>query len=336
MSLLIKNARFLIQDARTIAEQADLLVSGNRIAAVGRDLDAPPEATVIDATGRVVMPGFVNAHTHLYQTLLRGRRDDLPLQEWLAEVIFPFTNEIQAGAKNGETEIGYCWSMLGALEMVRGGITACINMDKTLPSVFEAWQDLGFRGVGALNAANQWIPPELMIGDAERKAEILRYVDRWHGAGADALIDVCLAPSTAYACTPDFFRWLVETAACRRLWFHIHVSETPWDVTFCREHYGLTPLAYLDTLGLLDHHVTAAHCVFLTGEEIALAARKGVVPVYNPKSNAKLGNGVAPIVEMLAAGMTVALGTDGPASNDSMDLFEEMRAAAMLQKVHHR
>ncbi|MGI9861991.1 amidohydrolase [Moorella naiadis] len=338
MAILIKNARYLIQNAEKILENVDLLIEGNQISLIGPDLTAGRDTTIIEATGKVVMPGLINAHTHLYQCFLKARRDDLPFKEWCEEVTFPFTNVIQEDyLQRREATAGYYWSLLGAMEMIKGGITCCINMDKTLPSVFQAWLNIGFRGVGAITAVNRWVPKELSLSDEQRKAEILSYIKEWHQVPAESpLVQIFMAPSTPFACTKNFLQWLGETAITHDLGLQVHVSENSRDVTLAEEESGLTPLAYLDSLGLLQQHFTAVHCVYLTAAEMDLARERGVIPVYNPKSNAKLGSGIAPVAEMLARGLTVAIGTDGAASNDLLDMFEEMRAATLFQKARYQ
>ncbi|HEY3313969.1 MAG TPA: amidohydrolase [Bacillota bacterium] len=343
MAILIKNARYLIQDADTVLEGADLVIRGNRIASVsptggepgvGDGAGAGPVEEVIDATEKVVIPGFVNAHTHLYQNLLKNVREDLPLKQWCEEVTFPFADVVhQDHWQRNDISVGYAWSVLGAMEMVRSGITSFIDMDLTLDTIFEAWLDVGVRGIAAITMVNRWVPKDLMRDDSVRKAEVLSYVDRWTGSAGRGLVQVVLAPSTPFACTPDMLAWIRSIADQRDLGVQTHVSETRWEVEQSTRETGTTPLAYLDSLGFLKGHLTAAHCVHLTAAEIDLVQERGVIPIYNPKSNMKLGSGVAPVARMLRQGIPVALATDGAASNDIMDMFEEMRVGALLQKV---
>ena len=169
MALLIHRATYLLRDARRIERDVDLLIEGNRIAAVGRDLPVPPGAETIDAQGCAVIPGLVNAHTHLYQNFLKGTGAGLKLVDWCQAVLFPMVDVILQEQLAGNGRIGYLWSALGALEMIRAGTTCCQNLDVapylSLAGVLEAWRDVGLRGVGAITLANRWIPPHLLLDE---------------------------------------------------------------------------------------------------------------------------------------------------------------------------
>jgi 5-methylthioadenosine/S-adenosylhomocysteine deaminase len=339
MGILIKNITTLIQDANHIFNNKDILIEGNKIKKIGTILpeDLPAHCKIIEANGKVVMPGLINAHTHLYQSMLRGCRDDLTLVPWCEKVTFPFVNIVHKDCwEKEDIMIGYYWSMLSSIEMIHNGITCCIDMDLTLDSIFEAWQDIGMRGIAAITVANRWIPKEFCCNDNTIKQEIEQYIKKWHQSSSDkGLIQVFMAPSTLFCCTPELMKWLVEKTEEYDLGFQIHISETKWENDDALKEFKTTPLEYLEKMNLLRRPISAAHCIYLTDKEIDIAAERGVVPVYNPKSNMKLSNGVAPIVKMLERGVTVALGTDGPASNDQLDMFEEMRFGALLQKVFH-
>ena len=333
MDILLKNAENLIRDSRRIENGKDLLIRGNRIEKIGEDLRADPGCRTIDCTGRTVMPGLVNAHTHLYQILLKGIRDDLELKPWCEAILFPFANLVHRYHwKDGDISAGYLWSAAASMEMIKSGTTCCINMDLTLDSIFEAWQDTGFRGIGAVTAVNRWVPKELDRPLDERKEEITGFIEKWDRKG-DGLLKVFIAPSTVFACTTDFLEWQLEIAEKYDLGIQTHVSETKWEVEQARTETGMTPLEYLDSIGFLRKPISAAHCIHLTESEMETALNKGVMPVYNPKSNMKLGSGIAPVTEMLASGINVALATDGAASNDQLNMLEEMRTGLLLQKV---
>jgi 5-methylthioadenosine/S-adenosylhomocysteine deaminase len=333
MDLFIKNAGTIIRDAMRIENNKDIWIKGCRIKKIGVNLPVPEGCKVIDATHKVLMPGLINAHTHLYQTMLRGIRDDLELQPWCESILFPFANLVhQYHWKDNDISAGYVWSALGSIEMIRSGVTSCINMDLTLDSVFEAWRDIGFRGIGAVTAVNRWIPKELDRPIEVRKDEILNFVDKWH-LKEDGLLKVFMAPSTVFACTTDFLEWLVQQAENFDLGIQTHVSETKWEVEQSLKDVDKTPLDYLDSIGFLRRSISAAHCIHLTNSEIDLALKREVTPVYNPKSNMKLGSGIAPIVEMLKRGLKPAIATDGAASNDQLDMLEEMRTGLLLQKA---
>ncbi|HHU31079.1 MAG: amidohydrolase family protein [Zhaonellaceae bacterium] len=332
--ILLRNISYLVQKADKVLTNIDLLIEGNKIKKIGHfKLDQwKDEVKIIDGTGKIVIPGLVNAHTHLYQNMLKGIRDDLRLKEWCEQVTFPFSRIIhQEHRQHNSIELGYYYAGLGALEMVRSGVTSFVDMDITLDSIFEAWSDIGVRATGALQTVNRWIPKVLMQTEDKKKQEMVGYIEKWHNNG---ILKVALAPSTPFACTPDYLDWLKQVAEeYGGLQIYIHVSETKWEVEQSLTECNKTPLAYLDSLDFLSRPICAIHCVHLTEDEIELAKKKEVTVIYNPKSNAKLGSGIAPIVTYLKKGIPVTLATDGAASNDLLDMFEEMRFGAMLQKA---
>ena len=281
------------------------------------------------------MPGFVNAHTHLYQSMLKGRRDDLPLVEWCEEVTFPFVRRVLDDAwRHGRTEIGRLWSALASVEMIRSGITTFVDMDMDLDGVISTWIEVGIRGVAAMELVDRWVPDDLMLPLEKTKDDARRLIETWHRTPRESpLVTVFLGPSAPFTSSDALLRFIRDEADAHHLGIQTHVSETTWEVEESKKRVGKTPLEYLESVGFLTSPITAAHCVHLTDAEIELAAERGVIPVYNPKSNMKLGSGIAPIVALRRAGATIALGTDGAASNDLLDPFEEMRAAVLLQKV---
>jgi len=335
--ILLEQAKYVVRAADRVEQDVDVLIDGSRISRIGSiDRRTLPEDTiVVSCRGRAVIPGLINAHTHLYQSLLKGRRDDLPLVEWCERVTFPFVRAVLDRAwRAGDTEIGAMWSALATIEMLRGGITTFVDMDMNLDGVIRTWLELGIRGVAAMTMVDQWVPPEMMLSPEATREETLSLIETWHRVPSpDPLITVFLGPSAPFTCSPALLRWITDQAKRFDLGIQIHVSETAWEVDHSLETTGMTPLDYLASEGLLERPVTAVHAVHLTEEEIQLAADRDVVIVHNPKSNMKLGSGIAPIGAMRSAGIPVALGTDGAASNDLLDLFEEMRTAALLQKV---
>ena len=310
-----------------------MLIDGNKIVRVGKSISPDGCSKVIDATGKMVSPGFINAHTHLYQNMLKGLGDSLRLKEWCEDVTFPFSNIIHKYERQlGDETLGYAYGLLGAAEMIHSGITAFIDMDTVMDSLFEAWQDIGIRGVAAVQSVNRWIPKELMIPDETRLDHLEKTISKWHNKG---LMDVYIAPSTPFACTPAFMESIQKLSRAYGVKVQIHVSETEWEVNQSLTDVGMTPLAYLDSIGFLDDPIIAVHCVHLTPEEIELCKSKKITVCYNPKSNGKLGSGIAPIAELYEAGVDLCLATDGAASNDLLDIFEDMRFGAMLQKLKY-
>jgi 5-methylthioadenosine/S-adenosylhomocysteine deaminase len=335
MTILVASASYVVRDAERVERDCDLLLEGNRIAGIGRY--APqPGWDVIDAQGCAVIPGLVNAHTHLYQNLLKGLDDRMPLVEWCDAVLFPAAGVIHTRHwQAGDERLGYAWSLVAALEMIQSGTTCCINMDMTMDAVFQAWLDIGFRGVGAVTLADRWIPQQLQQAPEVGRQEALGFVERWHGVPAGSpRIQIALAPSTPFICSSELLRWTAEQRARLDLAVQMHVAETRYEIEQIARGCGApSPFRYLDRFGLLDDRFSAVHCVHLDRGDIDLLRERQVIPVHCPKSNMKLGSGIAPVTEMLRRGIPVALAADGSASNDVLDMFEEMRFAALLQKV---
>ncbi len=333
-NLLVKGASYLVRAADRVERDCDLLIEGDRIAGIGQ---YQPEAhwRVLDATGCAVIPGLVNAHTHLYQNFLKGLNDRLALVDWCAGVLFPAADVIHADHRQaGDQRLGYAWSLVAALEMIKAGTTCCINMDMTMDAVFQAWLDIGFRGVGAVTLADEWLPEEIRQPTGAIQQQALEYVERWHRVPMGSpRIQVALAPSTPFLVSPELLHWTREQRDRLDLAVQIHVAETRYEIEEIAQRAGTTPLHYLDRFGLVDRRLTAVHCVHMVDQDLDLLQERGVIPIYNPKSNMKLGSGIAPVAEMLRRGIPVALGTDGSASNDLLDMFEEMRSGALLQKV---
>lgn len=335
--ILIERASYLVRDADRVERNTDLLIDGDRISRIGAIDRAtlPSDTTVLDGRGRAAIPGMVNAHGHLYQSMLKGRRDDLPLVAWCEEVTFPFVRRVLSGAwERGETTIGRLWSAVAVIEMLRSGITTFVDMDMNLDGVIATWVEAGIRGVAAMTLVDQWVPDDLMLSPEATREDALALIESWHRVPKESpLVTVFLGPSAPFTSSDSLLRWIRETADAHDLGIQTHISETAWEVAQSVTHTGKTPLAYLESIGFLTSPIAAAHCVHVTPKEIELAGERRVGVIYNPKSNMKLGSGIAPIVALRRAGASIALGTDGAASNDLLDPFEEMRAAAMLQKV---
>jgi len=309
----------------------DLLIEGNRIAAVGCDLPVPPGVETIDAQGCAVIPGLINAHTHLYQNFLKGVGAGLRLVPWCDAVLFPMVDVILRKQQAGNHRPAYLWSALGALEMIRAGTTCCQNLDVSSDAIFHAWADVGLRGVGAITLADAWIPADVMTESDRLKQAALEYVARWHDPAGR--ITVSLGPSTPFLCSDGLLEWARDTAEAHDLGIHIHVSETAEEIENALREWEMRPVEWLESLGLLGERLGAVHCVHVNQAEIGLLARHGATVVHCPKSNMKLANGAMDWPALKEAGIEVALGNDGCASNDLLDMWEEMRAAVMLAAV---
>lgn len=332
--ILLKNCSYILASADKIYRNTDLLIKDNRIASIGKDLSEDNVEKIIDCSGKMVAPGLINCHTHGYQNLLKGLGDKLTTFDWCRAVTFPFVNVIHKYERELHDEsLSYAWGVLMAIEMIKNGVTAFVSMDNGLKPQFEAWEQVGIRGRLALNAVNRWIPKEFAIPDEVRVAGLEETLKQWHKRG---LQDVFIGPNTPFSCTPEFLKLLQDMARRYGVPSQVHVSETAGEVPESLEECGLTPLAYLDSIGFLDDPMMAVHCVHLTKEEMQICKEKQVSVVYNPKSNGKLGSGIAPIAELVEMGVNVCLATDGAASNDLQDMMEDMRFGSMLQKLKYQ
>ncbi|MFD2168618.1 amidohydrolase [Tumebacillus lipolyticus] len=321
-------ARTLIHGAVIVTATEDawipegyLIVEGNRIQEVGTGAYQGSQESfdrVIDAKGKLAMPGLINTHGHAAMTLLRGYADDLPLQTWLEERCWPVEDKMTA-------DDIFWGTQLAILEMLKGGTTTFTDMYFEMDGVAQAAKDSGIRAV--LSRGLIGFPPK---GEASR-AQAIEFNEKWHGA-ANNRITVTFGPHAPYTCPPDYLKTVVAVSEELNLPIQIHLSETAREVSECIEQHGMTPIKLMEELGVFSRPTLAAHCVHLTDEDIEILAKYDVRVAHNPDSNLKLGSGVAPVTKMLEKGVTVGLGTDGAASNNNLDMFEEMRMAAMLHK----
>jgi len=306
---------------RHIFDRGSVAIEGDKIVAVGKGVETKAE-TVIDARGKAILPGLINAHTHLSMTLLRGVADDMPLMEWLETKIWPIEENLTA-------DDCYIGALLGCLEMIKSGTTCFADQYFYMEDVARAVEEAGIRGVLSRGIIELDDPKkrETTIRESER------LVKTCHGK-ANGRILTMFGPHAAYTCSPECLMQVKELARKYGVGIHIHISESQDEVDKVMKKYGKRPIEHLDSIGFLGPEVLAAHCVWLTEREIAAIQKRGVKPVHNPVSNMKIACGVAPVPEMLAAGIPVALGTDGAASNNSLDMCNEMKFAALLNKVH--
>ncbi|MEW6457942.1 MAG: amidohydrolase [Bacillota bacterium] len=320
MRLLIRNA-YVIPVAGSDFT-GDVAVEDGRIVFAGPTGAVPGtfEADeIIDATGMVATPGLVNCHTHAAMTLFRGYADDLPLMEWLTRKIWPVENLLTG-------DDIYWGSLLAGLEMLKSGTTTFADQYFEMDRVAQAVEEIGLRASLCRG----------LIGVSEHAekalAEGCEFVRRWHGAAAGR-ISAMLGPHAPYTCPPAYLKKVVAASEELDVGLHIHLSETRTEIEQIKAEYGCSPIALMEEIGLFHRPVLAAHCVHLSEVEIEILARRGVGVAHNPQSNMKLASGIAPVVRMLAAGVRVGIGTDGAASNNDLNMVEEMRTAALLQKV---
>jgi len=298
----------------------DVLVKGSRIVAVGPDLGKAPGAKgadVIDASGHIVIPGLVNAHTHAAMTLLRSYADDLPLFEWLTQKIWPVEAKLTP-------EDVYWGTMLAIVEMVRAGVTTFGDMYFHMEEVARAVRESGVRAC---------LAEGMFDGESwSRQFEAAKSLAAdWHEA-EDGRIRVMLGPHSPYA-TFEGLKKVAKSARELGVGVHIHLSETAREVQESRAKHGLSPIQVAEREGLFEVPVLAAHCVHVDDADMEILRRYGVAVAHNPTSNMKLGSGRAPVQAMLERGIRVALATDGASSNNNLDLLEEARLAAYLAKM---
>ncbi len=325
MNIRLYNARILSMEENRDIFLGEVWVKNDRIvyAGDGADTDSIYQKLQIpcliwdreiDCEGNLLMPGFKDAHTHSGMTLLRSYADDLPLNDWLNQQVFPVE------AKLTDEDI-YELTKLAVLEYLTSGITAVFDMYLTPYSIYKAFDEMGMRGVqvGGVNNFSQ--SPELL---EEYYLEL---------NGKSPLQSFMLGFHAEYTCSRELLMKISEIAHKYKAPVFAHLSETKAEVEGCRERYGMTPVAFLDSLGMFDYGGGGYHCVHVTEEDIAIMKKRGMYAVSNPGSNTKLASGIAPITQFLEEGVPVALGTDGPASNNCLDMFREMFLVTGLAKL---
>ena len=328
-SLLVRSGLILTLNDRFEIVSGDVAIRDGRIEAVGR---VDPEARydrIVDAGGGYVLPGFIQTHIHLCQTLFRGFADDLPLLEWLRRLVWPME-----AAHNRESLRAA--ADLAALELLTSGTTAVLTMETVhdTDAVFEAVADSGLRatiGKAMMDAAPE-APRQLQEDTRASIDESLSIARQWDGA-AGGRLRAALAPRFAVSCSEELLRSVGSLSEERGLLVHTHASESRDEIAVVRGRTGVGNVEYLSRVRLASPRLCAAHCVWVDDAEMALLADQEVKVLHCPSSNLKLGSGIAPVSEMRKRGVRVSLGTDGAACNNRLDMFEEMRLAALLQAV---
>ena len=323
MSILFEHAAVLPMDgSRAVLKDAFVAVEGERISYVGPERPAGDFGRVIDCAGRVLLPGFVNAHTHLPMTLMRGYGGGHDLQSWLHDYIFP------AEAKLDERAVA-AGTALGLAEMIATGVTCVADMYMHTGAIAEQVLSAGLSANLSLGGVYFGAPEDFSPDKCGDCVDQRALTEQWHGAG-DGRILVDASIHGEYTSCAPLWQWMADYAQAHGLGMHVHLSETVSEHQASLERHGLTPLQTLDQYGVWDVRAIAAHCVYTTPEDWALMSGKGVSCVHNPWSNLKLGSGVAPTPAMKAAGVNIALGSDGMSSHNCADLFSGMKLAACL------
>jgi len=321
MDLLIKNALLVTMDKkRRILKNHSIAIDDTKIVEIKEKIKGEAETT-IDAKGNLVMPGLINAHTHLAMTLFRGTADDVSLMQWLQEEIWPIENNL-----TGENV--RAGSLLGILEMIKSGTTCFNDMYWHLDETARCVEESGIRAVLSTPLLDVMGPEQgqKLLKEAENSIKKYKHHER---------IVPFLGPHAPYTCSEELLLKTKDLAKRHDTRIHSHVSETKEEVENSKKDKGARPFEYLDRIGFLDKDVIAAHSVWVSKSEIDIIKDKKTKICHNPISNMKLGSGVAPIPEYLEKGVTVSLGTDGAASNNNMDMFEDIKTCALLHKSHN-
>ena len=326
VDLLISGGTIVtMNEKREIIEDGAVAISNGEIFLIGKRLDVAKQVIpkrIINATGRVIIPGLINTHTHVPMTLFRGISDDLDLQDWLTKYIFP------AEAKNVDEQFVRAGTRLGLAEMIRGGTTTYCDMYYFEDAIADESKKAGVRGV--LGETIIDFPVADNKTNAEAMAYAERFVKKWQN---DPLIVPAIAPHAPYTVSTEHLKAIRALSDKYNAAVVTHIAETKKERDDIKKQYGDTPMTYLNKIGFLSNRVIAAHTVWITDNEIDIMKRIGVGSAHCPQSNMKLASGVAPVPAMLAKDLAIGLGTDGAASNNDLNMWEEMDTAAKLHKL---
>ena len=324
MDTLFSHVSVVTMDARmSVWLDAFVGVTDGKISYLGKKPPEEKPGSIIDGTGMVMMPGLINCHTHLPMALLRGYADDLALQTWLGEYIFPREEHLDARAVKAA-------ALLGIAECLRFGVTSVSDMYYFEDAVAEAVAQSGIKANLSL-ATTMFLGDDFDFETYPACREMVALHGKWHGYDSGRIKIDC-SIHAEYTSTYQLWDALAEYAINNRLGMHVHLSETRAEHEECMEKYGLTPAQVLDCHHVFDARTIAAHCVHLTEDDMRLLAKRGVSAVHCPVSNLKLASGCADVMGMVRAGMNVCLGTDSAASNNNLDLFEEIKDCALMAK----
>lgn len=328
-TILIKDALIVTMNKDREILRGDLLVEGNRISAIGQ-VNGRAER-IIDARGKVLIPGLIQTHVHLCQTLFRGQANDLELLDWLNTRVLPLE-----GAHDPESI--YISALLGIGEMFQCGTTAIIDMESVhhTEAAFQAILESGIRAVSGkcMIDRGERVPASLMEKTDDSLQESVDLLERWHGSG-NGRLHYAFTPRFAISCSESLLVEVRNLASKYGVRIHTHASENRNEVALIRAERKMDNVAYLNHLGLTGSNLVLAHCIWVSDEEIDMLAHSATNVVHCPSSNLKLASGIAPVPTMLARGTSVSLGADGAPCNNNLDPFMEMRLAALIHKPQH-
>ena len=319
MNYLIKNGKLLIyEDNGFVVKKSNLYVKENKIEHIGDiNKQSGDKYETIDATDMLIMPGLINMHTHVYMTLLRNYADDVEFSEWLFKRVMPVEDSLSPDA-------AYWTNLLGFAEMFRSGTTSYVDMHMYKCMSGKAADECGIRAFIGRGLVGEDLYADGLSRFEEALAEEAEY-------GSDR-IKIILSPHAIYSASEKLYRQVDEESKKRGLLKQTHLSESLTELNDCLKSRGVTPVKYLNDIGFLDDNTILAHCVQLVDDDIDILKKSGATVVTNPASNAKLGNGFAPICEINDAGINLCLGTDGASSNNSLNMFREMGLLSLIHK----
>ncbi len=319
MGILLKNILAVLPEGDTdVIKETNIYIEGSRIEAIGAQPDGFQTDKVIDGKDRLAIPGLINCHTHSYMSFMRNVADDLSFMDWLFGTIDPIEQQMT----DEDTYWGAC---LAIIEMMKSGTTCFNDMQMNIHQTTRAVKESGMRAVisrGLVGSGNDEAG-QMRLAQAYEERDAFRDCDR---------LSFMLGPHAPYTCDDGFMRIVSEEAKKNNMRIHVHLSESESEISQIQEKYGCTPIEMADKNGLFDVPAIAAHCVQITERDIEILKEKKVSVVTNPASNMKLGNGFAPVPALLEAGVNVCLGTDGAASNNSLNMFHEMSLLALIHK----
>ncbi|MCA0754164.1 5'-deoxyadenosine deaminase [Paenibacillus sp. N4] len=330
-TLLIRNAVVMTMNAEDEIFTGDVFIEGNRISQMGDKLEGLQADRIIDAGGKVLLPGFVQTHIHLCQTLFRGRADDLSLIDWLKERIWPFE------AAHSEDSVYYS-ALLGIGELIRSGTTAILDMETVhyTESAFQAIKESGIRALSGKVMMDHGteVPPALQEKTDRSLQESVDLLEKWHGAEGGR-IQYAFCPRFVVSCTEELLTGVRDLSAKYGVMVHTHASENLSEIEMVEAERGMRNVVYLDHIGLAKPNLILAHSIWLDDEEKRIIRERGVKVTHCPGSNLKLASGIAEVPLLLEQGVAVGLGADGAPCNNNLDMFQEMRLTAYIQKVKH-
>lgn len=330
--LLIRNAQIVTMNALEDIIQGDIRIEGDRIVEIGADLVPAEDEQILDATGRTVIPGFVQTHIHLCQTLFRGKADDLELLDWLRKRIWPLE------AAHDEESIYYS-AMLGIGELIQSGTTTIVDMETVhhTEAAFRAIESTGIRAVSGkvmMDRKGADVPLPLQEETAASIQQSVDLLEKWHGFD-NGRIQYAFSPRFVISCTEELLKEVADLSAKYNVKVHTHASENTGEIELVEAMTGMRNIVYLDHIGLANERLILAHCIWLSDEEKRIIRERGVHVSHCPGSNLKLASGIADVPEMLDTSISVSLGADGAPCNNNLDMFNEMRLAAIIQKPKH-